>query len=251
MDKSMKIILLILFLVLTLSCSVYAAETKIVVSDAATEPGSSVTFQVSIKNNPGFMCGKGIITYDPAVFQLTDIVTDGHLFESAVINVERGVVSFASTTPIEGEDILFEAELFTKEAVPYGEYEVLIAVEEMHDPLGERLYFDDCAAVIAVVDDVAAYALTEDDAAQSEQTPAGENNAQSGSMYDQGTAMENESQAASEADDSSWWLFTQRDPYDPFADKADSDAMVRLWVLLFSLAVLVVLLVIKIIIFKK
>lgn len=245
MRKSVRIILLIELLILTLCCGAYAAETEIAVSDAAAEPGSSVTLQVSIKNNPGFICGKGIITYDPAVFQLTDIVTEGHLFENAVINVERGIVSFASATPIEGEDILFEAELFTKEEVYYGEYKVLIAVEEMHDSLGERLYFDDCAGMITVVDDVAAYSLTEDGAAQLEQKPAEEGNTQSGS-YDHGTVTENESQLASDVDDSFWWPFTQRDSHDLIADKADSDAMVRLCVLVFSVVVLAVLLVIKI-----
>jgi hypothetical protein len=143
----MKKLIALLFVVAMLSVLVVmpamaATETPtIVISNAAAQTGETATLNVSIKNNPGIVCGKVDLEYDETALELVELKTEA--FSTA--NVKNGQVNlFTADKAVKGDVVLFTA---TFKVLAEGENIVSAVVSGMrnlNDELIEAEVEDGC-----------------------------------------------------------------------------------------------------------
>lgn len=106
--KKLFSLLLVIALVAIMATGAFAASasTYVTVSNTAPEIGDTITAEVGISNNPGFMSGKVQLSYDSSVLTLVSLTNN--MFQG-VTNPAAGIANHASATPVTGDGILCTA----------------------------------------------------------------------------------------------------------------------------------------------
>lgn len=112
---------------------------QISISNAKGMVGSSVTLDVIMSGNTGFVNASMVVSYSTRALKLKSIETDNCLLSGATTNTANGRVSFASATSIADNGILFRMQFEIIESAAAGDYEVNLTVNSMRSESGGKL----------------------------------------------------------------------------------------------------------------
>ena len=135
MKKVLSILLVVMLFAAFMVTTAFAAEeTAVTVTEANAKPGETVTVEISIKNNPGFVSGKVTLTYDAEALELVameNVKFQGYAYAAT------GMANHASVTAVTGDGVLCTATFKVK--ATSGEYKIAAAVSGMRDANGTMI----------------------------------------------------------------------------------------------------------------
>ncbi len=132
--KKIKIcsLLLVVLLAVMLAPAVFAAGTSVAVSEEVAEPGDEVVLNVTMTGNTGFGSGKYTVVYDKAVLTLVELDVENTLLANgAVVNNEKGIISYSNQNGVEEDGVLFRIKLKVAETAVDGDYQVSVTVTDV------------------------------------------------------------------------------------------------------------------------
>jgi len=132
MKKFCYLLLFFVAIVILLLPSVFAAGTTVAVSDTTAQPGDEVVLHVNITGNVGFGTGKYSLHYDPTILNLVQLdVTGTLLANGAVLNHEKGIISFSNINGVTQDGVLFNVKFMVAENAVDGDYEVSVTIKDV------------------------------------------------------------------------------------------------------------------------
>ena len=107
-----------------------AGAPSVGVGSASAKAGESVTLDISISSNPGFVSGKVTVTYDTAALELTGL---SNVMFAGDAYAPTGMANHSSVDPVTGDGVLVSATFKVKEGTADGTYNVSASVSGMRD----------------------------------------------------------------------------------------------------------------------
>ena len=107
-----------------------AGAPSVGVGSASAKAGESVTLDISISSNPGFVSGKVTVTYDTAALELTGL---SNVMFAGDAYAPTGMANHSSVDPVTGDGVLVSATFKVKEGTADGAYNVSASVSGMRD----------------------------------------------------------------------------------------------------------------------
>ena len=157
MKKLLKSCLIALLAAAFMVTPVLAAGTPSVsVSSATAEAGKTVTLNISIANNPGFVSGKVTLTYDTSALKLTAM--ENKMFQGFA-NPESGKANHSSVTPVTGDGILVSATFQIADTAAAGSYNVSADVSGMRDKDGNMINVSGGIGTVTVTEPVCEHVM--------------------------------------------------------------------------------------------
>ena len=157
MKRVLRTLLIAVMAAMLMALPAMAAGTPSVgVGSASAKAGESVTLDISISSNPGFVSGKVTVTYDAAALELTDL---SNVMFAGDAYAPTGMANHSSVDPVTGDGVLVSATFKVKEGTADGAYNVSASVSGMRDNNDALMTVNGGSGTITVTHDHS-YAVT-------------------------------------------------------------------------------------------